>query len=148
MSSIAAYMASIPPDRTAPLQSLIDTINNNIPDGFHHDMQYGMPSWFVPLDTYPSGYHCTPNTPLPFCHVANRKNFIALYHMGLYADKELYDWFVDTYPDHSKYKLDMGKSCVRFKKVDHIPQDLIAELMTKMSVKDWIKVYVTNVKNK
>jgi hypothetical protein len=142
MSSIDAYMVSLPEDRIAPLQSLIDTINANIPEGFSHEM----PAWVVPMSTYPSGYHCTPDTPLPFCQVANRKNFIALYHMGLYADKAMYDWFVGEYPKHSKYKLDMGKSCIRFKKVDHIPQDLIAQLMQGMTVDDWIKVYESTVK--
>jgi uncharacterized protein YdhG (YjbR/CyaY superfamily) len=148
MSSIDAYMVSIPEERMAPLQSLIDTINANIPEGFSHEMQYGMPAWVVPMSTYPSGYHCTPDTPLPFCQVANRKNFIAFYHMGLYADSGLHDWFVEAYPDHSKYKLDMGKSCIRFKKVDHIPEDLIAQLIQRMTVDDWIKVYEANIKGK
>lgn len=100
-----------------------------------------MIGWTVPLQTYPAGYHCTPNTPLPFLNLASQKNFIALYNMGLYAQKDIYDWFVEEYPKHCKTKLDMGKSCIRFKKMDDIPLALIGELCRKMSPKQWIDLY-------
>ena len=93
-----------------------------------------MPSYVVPLKTYPKGYHCDTKLPLPFLSIAAQKNFIALYHMGLYANKELYEWFVAEYPKHCKSKLDAGKSCIRFKKTDDIPYELIKELIKKMNV--------------
>jgi hypothetical protein len=95
---------------------------------------------------YPDGYHCNPKDPLPFINVASQKNFVALYHMGLYAKKELYDWFVAEYPKHCKYKLDMGKSCIRFKKMEDIPYDLIGQLADKITKEEWIEIYETAIK--
>ncbi len=95
----------------------------------------------VPHSIYPDGYHCDPKLPLPFLSIGSQKNFIALYHMGIYANPELLQWFVTEYPKHSKQKLDMGKSCIRFKKLDQIPFELIAQLVQKMSVVDWISCY-------
>ena len=106
-----------------------------------------MPAWVVPHSTYPDGYHCTPELPLPFMNVASQKNFIAVYHMGIYANPELMEWFVSEYPKHCKRKLDMGKSCIRFKKIEEIPFELIAELSTKMTPNDWIKLYEEKFKN-
>jgi hypothetical protein len=100
-----------------------------------------MLGYVVPHSLYPAGYHCDPKLPLPFAGLASQKNSINFYHMGLYANKELYDWFVGEYPKHSKQKLDMGKSCIRFKKPDDIPYVLIGTLMKKISVKDWIHLY-------
>jgi hypothetical protein len=101
----------------------------------------------VPHSIYSNGYHCNPKFPLPFINIASQKNFVALYHMGIYADQTLYDWFVTEYPKHAKYKLDMGKSCIRFKKMDDIPYALIGELVEKMSVKAWIELYESKVKS-
>jgi hypothetical protein len=95
----------------------------------------------VPHSRYPAGYHCNPEQPLPFISVASQKNFIALYHMGIYADPELLAWFTAEYPKHSKTKLDMGKSCIRFKKPEAIPFALIAELAGKMTPDQWIERY-------
>jgi hypothetical protein len=100
-----------------------------------------MPSYVVPNKLYPKGYHCDTNLPLPFLSIAAQKNFIAFYHMGIYADKKLSDWFIEEYPKHSKSKLDMGKSCIRFKKSDDIPFQLIEQLVKKISPKDWITLY-------
>jgi hypothetical protein len=100
-----------------------------------------MLGYVVPHSIYPSGYHCDPKLPLPFINLASQKNFIALYHMGIYADKNLESWFVSEYPKHVKTKLDMGKSCIRFKKMDDIPFDFIGELATKVTVEDWILNY-------
>ena len=100
-----------------------------------------MIGYVVPHSKYPNGYHCDPKLPLPFINIASQKNFVALYHSGVYAKKELFDWFVTEYPKHAKYKLDMGKSCVRFKKMNDIPYDLIAELATKFTVEEWISTY-------
>ncbi|SEH28128.1 DUF1801 domain-containing protein [Chryseobacterium culicis] len=144
--SIEDYISKIPEERQEAFKKLYDTVNDNLPKGFEEATNYGMIGWVVPLETYPAGYHCAPGTPLPFINVASQKNFIALYHMGLYSTPELLDWFVAEYPKHSKKKLDMGKSCVRFKKVEDIPFDLIAELSTKMTADDWIKIYESQYK--
>ena len=141
------YISQLPEERKGPMTKLHNLIKDNMPEGLESGMGYGMPAYFVPKSIYPPGYHCKPFPPLPFINIASQKNFIALYHSGLYAKKELHDWFVVEYPKHSKYKLDMGKSCIRFKKVDHIPYDLIKELLGKMTVEEWISIYESNVKN-
>ncbi|GGB81273.1 hypothetical protein GCM10007424_21720 [Flavobacterium suaedae] len=140
------YLASLPEDRKEAMEKLRDVILNNLPKGFEECMAYGMLGYVVPLSLYPAGYHCTPNTPLPFLSIASQKNFIGFYHMGMYSDKELYNWFVEEFPKHSKYKLDMGKSCVRFKKVEAIPYDLIAELVAKIAPERWIALYESQIK--
>ena len=142
------YISQLPEERQGPIKKLDKVIRDHMPEGLEAGMGYGMLAYFVPKSVYPPGYHCKPFPPLPFINVESQKNFIALYHSGLYAKKELYDWFVNEYPKHSKRKLDMGKSCVRFKKMDDIPYELIAELCTKITVKDWINTYETNVKKK
>lgn len=144
--SIEDYISKIPEERQKAFKKLFDTVNDNLPEGFTGNVSYGMVGWGVPLKTYPAGYHCTPGSPLPFMSIASQKNFIALYHMGMYASPELLEWFVAEYPKHSKRKLDMGKSCVRFKKADDIPFDLIAKLAKKMTVQEWITTYESNFK--
>ena len=137
----ADYIAELPEDRKKVMEQLRKTITDNLPEGFQEGMGYGMLGYAVPHSIYPKGYHCNPKDPLPFMGLASQKNFIAFYHMGVYADKNLYDWFVAEYGKRCKYKLDMGKSCVRFKKMEDIPYDLIAELTQKISVNDWIALY-------
>ncbi len=131
----------LPPERQGPMQALRDTIAAHIPAGFEEGVLGGMISWNVPLSRYPAGYHCTPGTPLPFVSIASQKNFIALYHMGIYARPDLLAWFTEAWPAHVKTRLDMGKSCVRFKKAEAIPLDLIGQLMEKMTVEYWIETY-------
>ena len=140
------YISQLPEDRKVPMTKLHNLIKKHMPKGLESGMGYGMPAYYVPKSIYPPGYHCKPFPPLPFINIASQKNFIALYHSGLYAKKELYEWFVTEYPKHAKYKLDMGKSCVRFKKVDDIPYDLIKELLCKMTVEEWIKIYESAIK--
>lgn len=135
------YFKSLPEERKEAMDELRKTILKNLPKGFEEAMGYGMVGYCVPHSIYPSGYHCDPKQPLPFMGLASQKNFIAFYHMGIYANKDLQDWFVNEFPKHSKYKLDMGKSCIRFKKTDGIPYKLIGELVKKVSVKDWISNY-------
>ncbi|WBX71491.1 DUF1801 domain-containing protein [Tenacibaculum retecalamus] len=142
------YIAQIPEDRQAILEKLRNTIKNNLPKGFEEGMSYNMIGYYVPHAIYPDGYHCDPKLPLPFINIASQKNSINLYHSGIYAKKELYDWFVAEYPKHCKRKLDMGKSCIRFKKIEEIPFDLIKELCTKMTVKEWIAIYESAIKKK
>lgn len=140
------YIESLPDDRKTAMDKLRDVINENLPKGFKEGMGYGMLGWSVPHSTYPAGYHCNPQQPLPFLGIASQKNFIALYHMGVYADKDLHDWFVAEYPKHVKTKLDMGKSCIRFKKPETIPYELIADLVSKMTPQQWIALYENNLK--
>ena len=146
--SVKEYLENIPEERKPAMNRLRDIVKNNIPKGFEECLSYGMIGYVVPHSIYPDGYHCNTKLPLPFINIANQKNFIALYHMGIYADEELMSWFVEEYPKHSKYKLDMGKSCIRFKKIDHIPYDLIEALIKKMKVKDWVSIYEKNIKTK
>lgn len=140
------YILEIPEDRKEVMQKLRKSINDNLPKGFEEIMCYGMLGYVVPHSIYPNGYHCDPKIPLPFMSIASQKNFVALYHMGIYMDKNLLDWFVAEYPKHCKAKLDMGKSCIRFKKMNDIPFELIAELTKKMSVEDWISKYESVLK--
>lgn len=140
------YIAAIPEDRKPYLQKLRETILKNIPKGFEETMQYSMISYVVPHSIYPDGYHCNPQDALPFASIASQKNSINLYHSGIYADKKLYDWFVSEYPKYCTRKLDMGKSCIRFKKLEEIPYQLIGQLMKKVKVKDYIKTYESVIK--
>jgi hypothetical protein len=139
--TIDEFISQLVNERQQSFKKLRETIVSNLPGGFEETISNGMVHYTVPLTTYPVGYHCTDNTPLPFISLASQKNFIALYHMGIYADKSLLDWFVSEYPKHCKYKLDMGKSCIRLKKMQDIPFELIAKLMTKVSVQDYIDTY-------
>lgn len=140
-TSVEAYLADLPAERQAPMEQLRQVILANIPAGFQEGMGYGMLGFVVPHALYPSGYHCDPKLPLPFVSIASQKNNISLYHMGIYADSALLEWFVNAYPKHCKSKLDMGKSCIRFKKMDQIPYALIGELMQKITVEKWIEMY-------
>lgn len=140
------YSSKVPEDRRPAFQELRSTILSNLPEGFEEMMGYGMIAYSVPLHYYPEGYHCDPSVPLPFINLASQKNHLALYHMGLYADEALLSWFKKQYPEHAKRKLDMGKSCIRFKKMDDIPFDLIGALVQKMTVNEWIDLYESAIK--
>lgn len=147
-TTIDQYMADLPEDRQKTIEELRNVINKNIPKGFHEEMNYGMIGYVVPHTLYPDGYHCDPKLPLPFLSMASQKNSINIYHMGIYADPALLKWFTTEFPKHSTKKLDMGKSCIRFKKPEDIPFKLIGELVSKMSVKDWVASYEKNYKKK
>lgn len=140
------YIDKLPDDRKEAMIKLRATILENLPDGFEETMSYGMIGYVVPHSVYPDGYHCNPHLPLPFMSIASQKSYIALYHMGIYANEELMDWFTGEYPNHVSTKLDMGKSCIRFKKPDQIPYELIAELTAKMTADVWIELYEKNIK--
>lgn len=142
------YMSQIPDDRKEPMKKLRQVILNNLPKGVEETMSYGMLGYVIPHSVYPEGYHCTPELPLPFMNLASQKNFIAVYSMVLYAKKDLMDWFTSEYSKQCKYKLDMGKSCIRLKRMDDIPFDLIGQLTAKVSAEDWIKLYDDLYKNK
>jgi uncharacterized protein YdhG (YjbR/CyaY superfamily) len=146
--TVDEYLNELPEERKAAFSKLRNSILKTIPKGFEEQMSYGMLGYVVPHSIYPSGYHCTPKLPLPFINIASQKNFIALYHMGIYANPKLLEWFTSEYPKHSSQKLDMGKGCIRFKKFDQIPFDLIAELAGKVSVEEWINCYDTQIKSR
>lgn len=135
------YILELPLDRQEAIKNIQKAILDNMPLGFKEVMQYGMLCYVVPHEIYPKGYHCNPKDPLPFFALASQKNSVNIYHMGLYADKNIYDWFVSEYPKHCSAKLDMGKSCIRFKKMDQIPFELIGELMSKFTTDQWIELY-------
>ena len=141
------YIDQLPEDRKDPISKLRKIINQNIDKGFSEEINYGMIGWVVPHSLYPSGYHCDPKLPLPFLSIASQKHFVAVYHMGIYASPKLLDWFVSEYLKHCSNKLDMGKSCIRFKKIENIPYNIIGELVSKMSADEWIKLYESNVKD-
>lgn len=145
-NTVDEILSNLPTERVEPFKKLHETIVKNLPEGFEAAISYGGLGYVVPHSIYPEGYHCKPIEPLPFAGLASQKNSINFYHMGIYSDSKLQDWFLAEYPKHTMQKLDMGKSCIRFKKLDDIPYQLIGELMTKMSVKDWIEIYESNLK--
>lgn len=140
------YLEKVQESHKFPLSKLRKVILENLPAGFEETMNYGMIGYVVPHQIYPSGYHCDSSLPLPFISIASQKNFIGFYHMGLYADKEMHDWFLASYPSYSSRKLDMGKSCIRFKHLDDIPYELLGKLVEKMSPLQWIALYESALK--
>jgi len=140
------YIEQLPEERLAPMMKLRHVIIENLPSGFQECINYGMIGYIVPKRMYPDGYHCDPKLPLPFINLASQKNYIALYHSCVYANEDLMNWFKAEYPKHSKYKLDMGKSCIRFKRLDDIPYDLVGELCSKISPEKWINIYEKQIK--
>ena len=145
-TTVEEYLKEVPEDRREAFAKLRHTILSNLPEGFQEQMSYGMIGYVVPLSLYPKGYHVSPDLPLPFVSISSQKNNIALYHMGIYTIEKLLKWFKDEYPKHTDLKLDMGKSCIRFRNPEKIPFKLIGELMTKITVKDWIKFYEDSCK--
>ena len=141
VTTVEEYINELPNDRKEAIEKLRKVISKNLPKGFEETIGYGMIGYVVPHSIYPKGYHCDTKQPLPFISLASQKNFIALYHMGIYAEPTLLEWFVSEFPKHAKSKLDMGKSCIRFKKIDDIPFELIGELASKMTTEDWINKY-------
>lgn len=139
-TEVDSYIAALGTERIEAAAKLRDSITNNLPAGSEEQMT-SMPCYVVPLELYPPGYHATKNTPLPFISFASQKNFIALYHFGMYVDAELIAWFVEEYPKHVRTKLDMGKSCIRFKKPEQIPFELIAQLSARRDVGQWVASY-------
>jgi hypothetical protein len=140
-ATVKDYVAELPEDRRKIIEQFRKVIKKNLPKGFEEVMSYGMIGYVVPHKLYPAGYHCDPKLPLPFINMASQKNSVNLYFMGLYADKKIYKWFTEAHAKASPKKLDMGKSCTRFKKYEDIPFDLIGELVSKMTPKEWIDLY-------
>jgi uncharacterized protein YdhG (YjbR/CyaY superfamily) len=140
-TTVDQYIAELPAERQKPVNELRKVIKKNLPKGFSEGMSYGMIGYYIPHSLYPAGYHCNPELPLPFMNIASQKNFIAVYHMGVYANPKLLKWFTDEYAKAGVGKLDMGKSCIRFKKPENIPYKLIGELAAKIKPMEWIGMY-------
>jgi uncharacterized protein YdhG (YjbR/CyaY superfamily) len=134
------YIDSLPEERKAIIQALRTSILKNLPPGFSEEMSYGMLGYVVPHSLYPKGYHANPRLPLPFLNVASQKNHIAVYHMALYKGG-LLDWFKSEWPLYSSKKLDMGKGCIRFKKPEDVPVELIGKLASKLTPGNWVELY-------
>ena len=145
--TVEDYFKALPEERRGQMEALRDTIRANLPGGFEEVINYGQPSWVVPHSLYEAGYHVNPDLPLPFLSIASQKSHIGVYHMGIYASSSLMDWFMGEYPKHCKTRLDMGKSCIRFKKVAELPHDLIGELCGKMSAREWIQLYEEQIRS-
>lgn len=135
------YLKELPEDRKEVFAKLREAISRNLPKGFEETMGYGSMGWVVPHKLYPAGYHCDPKQALPFLGIASQKNHIAVYHMGLYSSPKMVEWFRAEWPKHSSKKLDMGKSCIRFRKAEDVPVSLIGELASKMTPREWIDLY-------
>lgn len=148
VKSVEEYIAALPENRKPIIEKLRKVILDNLPEGYQEQLSYGMIGYVVPLSRYPQGYHAKKGEPLPFLSLASQKNYIALYHMGLYGKPKLEEWFVKEYEERVPSKLDMGKSCIRFKNPNQIPYDLVAELCQKMSVDEFISIYEKSLKKK
>ena len=146
-TTVEEYLKEIPADRQEAMTKLRKVILKNLPKGFKEVMGYGMMGYCVPHSIYPAGYHCNPKDPLPFAGMASQKNSINFYHMGIYADPKLLKWFTDAHAKASPKKLDMGKSCIRYKNPDDIPYKLLGELVSKITVDAWIEMYETIFKD-
>jgi len=140
-STPAEYVRQLPEERKKPFAKLRATLRKNLPQGFKEEMSYNMIGYIVPFSLYPDGYHCDNSLPLPFINLASQKNYIALYHMGIYSDSNLNSWFTSEYKKYTGLTADMGKSCIRFKKLEAIPYDLVAQLATKITPQQWIRIY-------
>ncbi|PQJ75533.1 DUF1801 domain-containing protein [Polaribacter gangjinensis] len=145
-NTVDDYISELTDERKIIIEKLRNSILNNLPKGFEEGMQYGMIGYFVPHKIYPNGYHCNPKEPLPFMSIASQKNSVNMYHMGLYAKKDVYDWFVTEYSKQFSKKLDIGKSCIRFKNEAAIPFEILEELVQKIAVDEWISIYENTMK--
>ena len=140
-ATVDDYINELPEERKKVISELRKVIKKNLPNGFKECIGYGMIGYVVPHSRYTEGYHVNPNMPLPFMNIASQKKIIAVYHMGVYADQKILKWFTDEYARAGVGKLDMGKSCIRFKHIDKIPYKLIGELASRITVDDWIAAY-------
>lgn len=141
MYTVAQYLSEIPAERKEMYLALYEAISNNLPAGFEETLTYKMPGWVVPFSLFPKGYHCDPKLPLGFISLGNQKNFVAIYHQGIYSNPKLLNWFTSEYAKRIKSKLDMGKGCIRIKKPEPGHIELVAELAQKMTPQEWIECY-------
>lgn len=142
-TSVSDYIASLPDDRKTAISKIRQTINKNLPKGFKESFGMGMILWCVPHSSYPAGYHCDPKKPLMLMGLSATKGGISMHHLGLYGSTTLLNWFTGEWPKHSVKKLDMGKGCIRFKKLEDVPISLIVELSKKLTPQAWVEQYET-----
>ena len=148
-ATVDEYLRELPPDRRAAIEAVRNVMRRNMDKGYQERMAYGMIGYSVPHSTYPAGYHCDPKMALPFAGLASQKNHMALYMMCHYSNPTEEDWFRKAWDKEVKAgrakKLDMGKSCIRFKKLDDLPLEVIGEAIARMPAKKWIEVYQTAI---
>lgn len=142
--TVEEYVENLPEDRKKAINKLRNAVKKNLAEGFTEEMNYGMIGYVVPLSIYPEGYLGKKTQPLPFMNIASQKNYIAVYPMCMYADQQLMRWFKEEYEAVYSGKLDMGKSCLRFKNIEQIPYELIGEIVGKMTVEQWIDQYASS----
>ena len=142
------YIRELPEERKPVIKKIRSFILENLPTGFEETMSYGMIGYVVPHSVYPDGYHTDPTLPLPFINLASQKNYVALYHMALYSDDELNEWFTSEYKKIVGKKPDMGKSCIRFRNLESVPLDLIGDLASKLTAEEWIELYENKRKSR
>jgi hypothetical protein len=135
--TVAEYLESLPEERRAVINAVRKVILEHLPEGYAECLQYGMIGYVVPHSIYPAGYHCDPRQPLPIAGLGAKKNYFALHLMAVYGDANTDQWFRKAYLATGK-KLDMGKACVRFKKIDDLPLDVIAQLFARVPVKAYV----------
>lgn len=138
--TVKEYLIALPSDRRKAIEMVRKIIKKNLPKGYQEIMQYGMISYVVPLRLYPDGYLNDPKVPLPYASLASQKNYMSLYLMNVYGNQDIESWFKKEFEKHGK-NLNMGKSCVRFKKLDDINLDVIGKVLAKTSVQDFTKIY-------
>ncbi len=143
-TTVKEYLDSLPEDRRKALNKVRKVIKQNLPKGYKEGMQYGMIGYFVPHSIYPYGYHCNPKEPLPFAALASQKNHMAMYLSCVYGHEGTQDAFRKAWEKTGK-KLDMGKSCVRFKKVEDLALDVIGDTIAKVPVDEYIEFYETAI---
>jgi hypothetical protein len=139
--TVEEYIDSVDEKWKDPIKKLRNIIKTNIPKGFEETINYGMIGYVIPKSIYPDGYHSNPKEPVPFINLAAQKNHIAIYHMGLYGKEKLKVWFLKENEKENK-KVDIGGSCIRYKKEEDIPYKLIEELVKKVDLKTYLKYYV------
>jgi len=144
-TTVEEYLSELPEDRRAAIRAIREAILANLPDGIEEGMQYGMIGYYVPHSVYPKGYRCDPKQPLPFAALASQKNHMAIYMMGLYGDPHQAEWFRKAWTGAGQ-NLDMGKSCVRFKRIEDVPMDVVGEVVARVTTAQHIERYEAAVR--
>ncbi|HYO55357.1 DUF1801 domain-containing protein [Archangium sp.] len=144
-TTVDQYLASLPEERRAAISAVRNVILENLDERYEEGMQYGMIGYYVPHKVFPAGYHCDPKQPLPFASLASQKSHMAVYLMCIYGQPEQEKWFREAWAKTGK-KLDMGKSCVRFKKLEDVALDVIGEAIRRAPAKAYIEHYESMIR--
>lgn len=143
-ATVDEYLAELPEDRRQAISTVRDEILKNLPQGYEEQMIYGMIGYVVPFSLWPAGYHCDPKLPLTYAALASQKQHMAVYLMNIYMTNDSESWFISEYKKTGK-RMDIGKSCVRFKKLEHLPVELIGQAIARTSVQDYLDIYQQNL---